>query len=281
MRIGVAISTIGKADKLDLVFASLELQDTKPHQIIVVDQSENTRVAATVAAWTDRLPLKRIVSPRGASLGRNTGWQALDDCDVVAFPDDDISLEPGTLTAVLHEFEVDEQLSALSGRLIGSGQRVAFVGGREYLNERTVWTKAIEATTFYRMNVLHISGGFDIDLGVGCATQWQSGEGTDLLLRVMHLGPILFEPAIVVREHQDPISQKEYLRKVRKYARGTGRVYRTRYNKITCILVMIRPLLAVALYIAQGRRKEAQAKWQAAVGRLEGMTLSATARPAS
>lgn len=281
MRIGVVISTIGKADRLDLVFASLELQDTKPNQIIVVDQGENSRVASTVAAWKDRLPLERIVSQRGASLGRNTGWQALNDCDVVAFPDDDISLEPGTLTAVIREFEADGHLSALSGRLIGSGQRVAFTGGREYLNERTVWTKAIEATTFYRMNALRISGGFDVDLGVGCATQWQSGEGTDLLLRVMHLGRILFEPSIVVREHQHPITQEEYLRKVRKYARGTGRVYRTHYSLSTCILAIIRPLIAVPLYTAQGRRNEAQIKWQAAVGRLEGLILSATARPAS
>lgn len=278
MRIGVVISTIGLADKLDLVFASLDAQDTRPHQVIVVDQGESSRVAETVAAWTGTLPVQRLVSPRGASLGRNTGWQALNDCDIVAFPDDDIVLEPGTLTAVLSEFSRDNELSALSGRLIGSGQRVAFSGGREYLNKQTVWTKAIEATTFYRMDALIATGGFDIDLGVGCSTQWQSGEGTDLLLRVMPLGRILFEPSIVVREHQDPITQSGYLNKVRRYARGTGRVYRIHYGWFQCVLAILRPLSAAALYSVQGRGQDARVKWQALLGRLEGMALSATAR---
>lgn len=279
MRIGVVISTIGKVDKLNLTFASLAEQTHAPHQVIVVDQSGGSMVAERVAAWQDRLPLSRITTERGVSLGRNAGWQALEGADVVVFPDDDITMEPDTLAAISIEF-ANSDIVALGGRL-SSGDRIAFQGGRGYFNRRDVWTKTIESTTFYRMSTLREVGGFDVTLGVGCTTQWQSGEGTDLLLRVMEHGRALYEPSIVLTEHMDPVPPADYLRKVRKYGRGTGRVYRLRYNAFECARVIARPIAAAAANLATGRFHQARVKWQAAVGRIEGMMLPATARQAS
>lgn len=279
MKIGVVISTIGRVDKLNLTFASLAEQTHAPHHVVIVDQSGGTMVAERVAEWRDRLPLSRITTERGVSLGRNAGWQALDGADVVVFPDDDITLEAGTLAAISLEFATSD-IVALGGRL-SSGDRIAFLGGRGYFNRRDVWTKTIESTTFYRMSALREAGGFDVTLGVGCPTQWQSGEGTDLLLRVMERGQALYEPSIVLTEHMDPVPPADYLRKVRKYGRGTGRVYKLRYNAFECTRVIARPFAAAAAHLATGRVHQARVKWHAALGRVEGMLLSATDRPVS
>lgn len=279
MRVGVVISTIGRAEKLDMLFASLARQTLMPHEVVLVDQGTGTEVAAAVARWEDRLPIRRLTSKRGVSLGRNTGWRALQAADVVVFPDDDITLEPDALDAILFEFQASG-LVALSGRL-HSSDRVSFVGARSFLSRQDVWTKAIEATTVYRMSALVASGGFDETLGIGCPTQWQSGEGTDLLLRVMELGPALYEPSIVFTEHMDVVPPADYLRKVRKYARGTGRVYRLRYNAFERAQAIARPLAGVVLHVVTGRISQARVKWHAALGRIEGMTLSAYARKTS
>jgi glycosyltransferase involved in cell wall biosynthesis len=279
VRVGVVISTVGRAGILDMLFESLANQTHRPHQVVLVDQGENGDVSAAVNRWADRLPLRRITSARGVSLGRNTGWRALKGCDVVSFPDDDITLAPDTLEAVVREFSSPDVV-ALSGSLAGNNStRVAFHGGRCELGRRDVWTKTIESTTFYRMSVLEATGGFDTELGVGCATQWQSGEGTDLLLRAMEHGRAIYEPSIVLTEHQDDITHTDYLRKVRKYARGTGRVYKLRYNWFDQARVIALPLAAAAVNLARGRRTAAAAKWQAVIGRLEGMLLPADARP--
>jgi len=274
MRVGVVISTIGQSGALGLVLESIASQTHPAQQIIVVDQSDGMAVSDLVKRWSDLLPIARLTSARGVSLGRNTGWQALDECDIVAFSDDDCTYEPTAFAEVAREFE-DLTVSALSGRLTGSGERLAFSGERCDIDRKSVWTKAIEATTFYRLGTLQATGGFDVTLGVGAPTKWQSGEGTDLLLRALELGGrAIYVPTIVVSEHQKMITHADYLRKVRAYGRGTGRVYRLRYTLPERVLVIVKPLIAVALHALRGRTAEARQKWQAALGRAEGMTQS-------
>lgn len=272
MRISVVVSTIGRSEAFGLLLESLANQTYPAHQIVVVDQGDGRMVADQVALWRDRLPITRLTSERGVSLGRNTGWQALDECDIVAFPDDDCTYGPDAFADVVREFE-DPTVLALSGRLTGSGDRLSFGGERSDIDRKTVWTKAIEATTFYRLSSSGRTGGFDVTLGVGAPTKWQSGEGTDLLLRAMAGGArAVYVPSIVVTEHQRETTYAEYLRKVRLYGRGTGRVYRTRYSTLECALVIAKPLAAVVINMLRGRRSEWEKKWQAALGRAEGMT---------
>lgn len=272
MRVGVVVSTLGQSEAFGLLLESLASQSYPAQQIIVVDQGDGAMVSELVEQWQDRLPITRLTSARGVSLGRNTGWEALDECDIVAFPDDDVTYEPTAFADVVREFE-DPTVLALSGRLTGSGDRLAFGGERSDIDRKSVWTKAIEATTFYRMYVLKTTGGFDVTLGVGAPTKWQSGEGTDLLLRALKLGArAVYVPSIVITEHQRETTYADYLRKVRLYGRGTGRVYRIRYSPLECALVLVKPMVAVLLNIVRGRKAEAEKKWQAALGRAEGMT---------
>lgn len=271
VRVGVVVSTIGRSESFGLLLESLANQSHQPQEIIVVDQGEGHMVSDHIDLWKHRLPIIRMTSDKGVSLGRNTGWRALDDCDVVAFPDDDCTYGSSAFADVVREFK-DPSILALSGRLTGSGDRLAFGGERADIDRKNVWTKAIEATTFYRHSVLKVLNGFDVELGIGADTAWQSGEGTDLLLRTLNLdGRAIYVPSIEVTEHQRETPSADYLRKVRLYARGTGRVYRMRYGVLDCALVIVRPVVAAGIAILRGRLGEAKAKGQAAAGRIEGM----------
>lgn len=271
MRVGVVISTLGKSTALSLVLDSLVTQSSPAKQVIVVDQSEGSTISDLVRTYEGLLPITRLTSALGAARGRNTGWRALTDCDVVAFPDDDCTYGTEVLAQISSLFE-DVSIGAVSGRLTGVDQRLAFAETRSIIDRKSVWTKAIEATTFYRLTSIAGANGFDDSLGVGSDTIWQSGEGTDLLLRVLDLGWIaVYEPSIVVTEHQIEITPEAYLRKVRAYGRGTGRVYRLRYTPMERALVVTRPIAAAVACVLKGRPYDAQKKLNAAIGRLEGM----------
>lgn len=272
MRVGVVISTIGNSPTLWRTLKSVE--DQRPHQIVVVDQSDGTDVETLAGEYG----VTHVRTGRGLSLGRNAGIAALVDCEVVAFTDDDCEYAPETFSQLTDMFK-DPKVGALSGRLISGTERIAFTETREVLTKKTVWRRTIEAATFYRFSVLEKIGTFDETLGIGAPTKWQSGEGTDLLIRVLGGGwQVIYEPTLEVTENPNAVADADYLAKVRKYARGTGRVYRKWYPPRDRILTVVRPLAAACIYALRGRRYEAAKKLQVSLGRLEGMVGSVSAR---
>lgn len=274
------VSTIGRPGFLNDLLRSVHSQTLIPSEVIVVDQSSDDGTKRIVDTWADRLPVRRLTSARGASVGRNVGVAALGKYDFVAFPDDDTSYVPDTLARAAAVLSSDTSIGAVSGRLVGAPGRPAqlesFGDQRMRLDHRTVWTSAIEATCFFRRDFLGTVGGFDEDLGVGAASPWQSGEATDLLLRGLKAGwTVLFDPRIVVNEHNaDALSldERAHRTKARRYARGTGRVFRRHYGPGAQIRIVLRPLAAAALTIACGRWTRTGWYLQRAIGRLEGLS---------
>lgn len=267
--VGVVVSTLGRSPTLEKLFASIRAQTVPATQVVVVDQSDGE----TVQLLAKKYEFIHMRTPRGLSLGRNSGLAALDACDVVAFPDDDCEYARETFAQLLSLFR-ETGANALCGRLDSGGhQRIAFTERREELTKKSVWKRSIEPATFYTKSILDSVGAFDEELGIGSATKWQSGEGTDLLIRVLnHGGRVVYDPTITVTEHPLPVNAEDYLRKVRAYARGTGKVYAKWYSLGDRLLLLAKPLIAALVSLLRGRKYEASQKWQAALGRFEGMT---------
>lgn len=280
IRAAVIVTTIGRPRLLNHLLASIQAQTLRPSEVIVVDQSGDDGTRAVVGAWADRLPVRRLTSTRGASVGRNVGIMALGDYDFVGFPDDDTSYTSNTLTQAAVALTSDASVGAVSGRLLGTADQPAqlesFGDKRMLLDHKTVWTSAIEATCFFSCHFIRTVGGFDEDLGVGAASPWQSGEATDLLLRGLEAGwTLLYDPQIVVNEHNpDAPTPKDRAdrTKARHYARGTGRVFRRHHSLGLQVRVVLRPLAAAALSTACGRWASAGWYLQRAIGRVEGLT---------
>lgn len=273
------IATIGRPVHLDTLLRSLADQTQPPTQVIVVDQSHTTDTATVIDTYRDRLPLRRITSARGASLGRNTGLAALGtDYDIVAFPDDDVRLAPDALANAAAAFATGDHIGVVSGVVVfpGGYRSHRITGGhRTVLTKATVRTNTIEASCFFSARFLRSVGGFDETLGVGNPTPWQSGEGTDLLLRGLRRGwTVLFDPAILVYEtgHQGTPDEPACRAKARHYARGTGRVHGRHHGLRRRLGTVLRPLGGALLRLGAGRTDEARWHWQRAVGRIEGLT---------
>lgn len=274
LRIAVVVSTLGRdIAALDRLMESLDRQELPAVEIVVADQSDGHEVAGVVASWAGRLPVRRVVSTRGAAQGRNDGIDALGQgVDVVAVTDDDCTYEPTALAAAARSLG-ERGCGVLCGALTSShGERVRFAGEAFELDRRTVWTHAIEAVMFMARDVLHVAGTFDVSIGVGSASPWQSGEGTDLMLRAGDAGYSLwYDSAVRIHESAPELSTEERLSKSRRYARGTGHVIRRHYGRGEQARVVVRPLMAAATHAILGHRREARRYLEVTKGRVEGV----------
>ena len=79
-----------------------------------------------------------------------------------------------------------------------------------------------------KRQVIEDAHGFDEEIGTGARTPWQSGEGTDLLLRVLDRRPLLVRwlPQVTVTgvRQAHGLTESEARRKLRAYGRGFGYV---------------------------------------------------------
>jgi len=212
--VSIAICTYNNAGKVGTVLESLRGLICPPaleYEVLVVDNNSSDETRAVVercqGVWGQRL---RYVfeGPQGLSHARN---RALKEAagDIVSYIDDDVSVDPGWLSAVAAAFE---QYPA------------AVVGGRSYLiypSGRPAWLpeeyefllskldygdhvivgvdKDLFGLNFsVRKELAMGAGGFDMSLGRR-GRSLASGEESDLLKRIRARGGIaVYEPRAVV-----------------------------------------------------------------------------------
>lgn len=224
--VAVAVTTIGRPAVAQLL-ASLAASRTLPVSVAVAHQGEGPLPAPT-EGWP--FPLVVVRSGGGASRGRNEAVAALGGAgDVLAFPNDDSVYEPHLVEALRECFAGEGAPDAVAVRLEEhAGPRFVLPPPGTPLTKRTVW-RAIEPTTFVRRPVFEAHGGFDEALGTGAGTDWGSGEGTDLLLRIMAAGGTVVsrsDLAVLGFGERRTLDDAAFVRKHRSYARGTGYLYR-------------------------------------------------------
>jgi glycosyltransferase involved in cell wall biosynthesis len=145
--ISLVVATLGRVAEIGALFDSLLAQDGVAFEVILVDQNADSRLEALAADYAPRLPLRHLRAPRPhANAGRNLGLRHARG-DIVAFPDDDCLLPPGTLKRVRAAFDAAPALVALTGPAaapeggLGSGRWNTLAGPITLDN---VWTSVIE-----------------------------------------------------------------------------------------------------------------------------------------
>lgn len=270
-RVSMAISTLGRPS-LSALLQSLVSQDTKPCQVAIADQGPEGYVQSLVEPFASQLHIVVVPSPRGVSVGRNIAARALSDCDVIYFTDDDCTLAPDAVA--LAAAEVRNGTDICTGRVVSSlgerGQSTA--SARQQLDRRTVWSASLEPNMIFAAATFRRLGGFDERLGIGAPTPWQSGEGTEIMIRAIDAGmSVVHTPELVVYEASPAITLSELSLKTRRYARGTGRVYAMHYSVWTHLWVVGRPAAGALLRILQGRAGESRLLLNACIGRLSSL----------
>ncbi|MGN6408292.1 MAG: glycosyltransferase family 2 protein [Curtobacterium sp.] len=224
VRFGVAISTVGARAGLAELLDDLAQQTLPPARVVVADQSGGR------VQLPSGLPLRldRIDSAGGLSAGRNAAVAELgSEVDYLVFPNDTSRL-PRDLLERLAAVVPGHDVAALT-YLNPDGPRYRFEAGPRLLDPENVW-QIIEPAMALSVGAMQRAGAFDVGLGTGSAGPFQSGEGTDLLLRLIRDRPTscLFLPdlAVLGPTEGEGLSPRDRRRKLRGYARGYGRVLR-------------------------------------------------------
>ena len=268
MKIGLVVSTIGRPDALGRLFESITRSSLAPVRIVVSDQDRSGQTLGVCLRWASRLPVLRVPSTGGAAAGRNVGLASLGECDVVGFPDDDVWYAKDTLERACIAFD-RWSADVVTGRLAeasGEDGRWRWPRSVELLTHENAWRLGIEATMFFRRSQLQ---GMTLrpDLGVGAPTPWQSGEGTELLLRGLSRGWVgIYDGSVRVYEDCPVYEPSRY----RAYGRGTGRVIAMR-DRRRALRALAGPLARASRAALLRDRVGAERGIQAAVGVAEGL----------
>lgn len=277
-QICVITPSLKPGENLESLLDSLVESHDLISEIIIVDQSPENLAKRIAENFIDRsgILVRTITSSPGLSHARNMGLKSISKvCDVIILPDDDVTVSRASLSAVLNEV-VAKGTDAGSGILLSGPdrkRRINFPNTACDITMKNVWHTSIEAGYFFRPCVFETIGYYDESLGLGAPTPWQSGEGTDLLLRVIKSGKkVRFSPDYLLFERTvDQLEIIENRARVRKYARGTGRVFRNQYSRSDQILLIVRSMAKVVLGYLQNPER-GQIALEVLRGRVEGLS---------
>lgn len=273
-KVAVVIPTLSVPCSVRDLLESICLQTLQPVEVVVVNQGAQERADAIVSEFAPKLNLRPLVSAPGLSLARNAGISALtSDWDVVAIPDDDVVYAADAFEVASHLVSAGHGIVAGRVGWADGRSRVKFPAVATAINIGNVWRTALEAGLFISRDAWRAGSGFSEYLGLGSNGPWQSGEGTDFLIRALSEGQTaMFSPNVVLTEQVPaPISEASRLIRLRKYARGTGAVYRRNYSFQARVALLARSMVRVAAAAIPGSSRQWSAEWAVLAGRWEGL----------
>jgi glycosyltransferase involved in cell wall biosynthesis len=276
VRFSLIMGTVDRTSEPERFLASLKAQSYRDFELIVVDQNPDDRLVPLLRSYEDELSITHIRErKRGASRARNIGVEYAGG-DILAFPDDDCWYPPDLLGKVVEPFVHHPGLDGLTGRLTdynGRGVMARFDLSPGRIEVPNVWVRGIEATTFLRRSRFE-DLRFDESLGLGSGTMWGGGEVTDLLLRLLADGKLLYYYPDIVIGHPPfvTLNDAKTLRKAYLYGCGMGRVLRVHKAPLRLKAKwLIRPLGGTVLSIISLKPARALIYFNSFRGRLRGM----------
>jgi glycosyltransferase involved in cell wall biosynthesis len=227
--VSLVVTTINRVQELARLFRSLAKQHNSSFEVVLVDQNQDDRLAALIAYYASCFPIRHLRSLPGLSKSRNVG---LFQCrgEIIGFPDDDCWYLEDTIDRVIAIFRTAADVEVISGRTIDK-EGVESLGQFQNFSSRitrsNLWRTHNSSTLFVRARALQAVCGFDESLGLGAKSQFQSGEETDLLLKVMQRGgQAQFYRDLTIFHDQIPSSSSAMLRRAKSYSPGFGRLLR-------------------------------------------------------
>jgi GT2 family glycosyltransferase len=237
----VVVSTIcANPTQLVRTLRSLLELDYPSFDVVVVDNRRPGALAQLPELPDD--PRVRVIREEvpGVSAGRNRGV-AESTGDVVAFTDDDASVDRNWLRAIGARFATDPRIDAIGGLVLPSELETApqlwfeeYYGGfSTSFKPDVVSLETVEddelfpyaprrfgagCNMAFRRSALERMGGFDVALGVG--TLARGGEDLAIFIELVSSGAtVAFEPAALVR-HSHRRTERAFLHQVLSYGIG-------------------------------------------------------------
>ncbi|WP_203424991.1 glycosyltransferase family A protein [Sinorhizobium sp. BG8] len=276
--ISLVVSTLGRREKLDRLLTSLRAQTMRNFEIIVVDQNDPGYLDAVMLRHQGDQRLRHVRSPKGVSLGRNVGAETA-TAPIVGFPDDDCWYDTDVLRKVMARFAASPQTAVVIGRTVDESGRNSIIPALP--EDCTVTKEEVPLVgnanaVFVRRDVFQRIGQFDLRLGPGAATSFQSAEDMDLVARLVasDFRSDYFTDLIIRHEQVETGNNRAYLERVRKYSLGTGAFYRKNgYGFATVALLVLKAIGGIPLRLLRRQPLEIRPKLTYALSLASGYFL--------
>ena len=215
----VAVCTRDRPEDLAACLDSIERSGYGEFEILVVDNAPSSEAARLLVERRGGR-VRYVREPRpGLDWARN---RAISEArgDIIAFTDDDVSVDPAWIGALVAAFGADETVAAVTGLVLpaeleteaqvlferyrgfgrGFAPRRVAPESREALARRygAAGDYGTGANMAFRRSLFDRIGGFDPALGAG--TRTRGGDDLDMFFRVLKEGHVLvYEPRALVR----------------------------------------------------------------------------------
>jgi glycosyltransferase involved in cell wall biosynthesis len=273
--VSLVVATLGRTQEVTRLLESLRAQTYKEFELIIVDQNSDDRIARTIDSSGSGLHVEHVRSERGLSRARNIGLRHGKGL-ILGFPDDDCWYPADLLAKVVRAFNSRSSLAALVGRCVDRN-RVPAAGDRERsgrIGRFGVWASGtVSPAIFVRRAALEKAGGFNETLGVGAASPYQSGEESDLLVRILATGGEIERDcdAEIIHEGYATEFGAATRQRARAYGRGLGYVLRRNgYPSWFAFYMAVRSLAGSVLSLTKLNIPKAGYYWNSFIGRMSG-----------
>jgi GT2 family glycosyltransferase len=228
----VVISTRDKGDSVFATVRGILASDYPDFEIRIVDQSEDERTEGALKPLLEDPRVRYLrTDTKGLSWGLNVGIQGAQS-EIIAITGDDCEIPKDWLRAIVTAFRFDPRIGIVFGNVWpGSHDRErGFVPG--YVREGAELAQSLRekhriggtsACMGLRRSVWEVLGGFDPMLGAGA--RFHSAEDTDLTLRALSSGYLVYETPEVSVVHHGFYGWDQRMSLVHRYWYGTGAAF--------------------------------------------------------
>lgn len=222
MKFSLVMATLGRSDEIKIFLDSLDLQDYREFELIIVDQNEENIVEPIIREYKERFYIKHIrIKEKGLSLARNVGIKHVTG-DIIAFPDDDCAYSEGILSFINNYFINNNNADFVTFKLrdkdTGVDSNLKWYTENVEITYKNIFRTVISPSIFVRIkNIEDIF--FDENLGVG--RKYGSGEESDMALELIYRGYKGMYLTDFIIYHPN---KKEPMNKIYSYGLGYGAV---------------------------------------------------------
>ena len=186
-KISLVLATINRTYDVERFLKSLTFQNYDNFEVVIVNQNVDDRLNTIIDKFNDYFPIVHIRSDKGLSKARNIGLSYVSG-EIVAFPDDDCSYYPDTLTKVnthFNENSADIILGRIYDRTLNNNIIRNWSSKRKNINKYNFYYNSCSITIFLKKSscILNEKKSFDERLGAGSC--FPSCEDVDFIYRAL------------------------------------------------------------------------------------------------
>lgn len=229
--ITVAVPTCNRADDVSQLLDSLSRVRYPSWEVLLIDQSDDGETRLLANAWSILIPsvVYMRLAEKNASAARNLAI-ACGSGDVLAFIDDDCTVQPDWLTRINEAFHEDPEASVIFGTVmaVDHDPAVAFVRSKQVRRHKRFhgYSGALRVHPMGASMYLRLapSGRLQFDPLLGPGSHFRGSNDVDYGYRALAAGETVVEtPSIVVVHHGARAYADGRARlKIRDYLYGAG-----------------------------------------------------------